>query len=405
MALHHNPRIVTNGLVLYLDSYSIKGFTKFGTSGTNNNYRSIINLINNSDEYTLINTSKLDDSYYTLYGLAYVESSQTPASRQGVTSGFDNITDNKIYTAGRGLNYYVFDENTETWVSNSYFNGNAVDGHCYDNYASDEYISESNLLISDCNSIKSSYPNATHIIIGSHAASRYTEEIKTLFMNLGAPLLVDDWTTSGGWQEFILVGKPDLKVGNAYGWVYHNVSSVVANLNILLPITKGVPLDFNGSSDFMDCGQVLSAANTLPFTFEAWVKSTAGSGTWRTIIGTHGSYAQICISSGNLIYMGQNGGGGWWLNSGVTAVIDTWYHVVGVYSGTQATIYVNSVLKNGPDTYSYSNAHGVSMVGSYHSSGGERFNGKIANIKIYNKTLTQSEITQNFNALKGRFGH
>jgi hypothetical protein len=32
------------------------------------------------------------------------------------------------------------------------------------------------------------------------------------------------------------------------------------------------------------------------------------------------------------------------------------------------------------------------------------FNGKINNVSVYNRALTQTEITQNFNAQKSRFG-
>ena len=32
------------------------------------------------------------------------------------------------------------------------------------------------------------------------------------------------------------------------------------------------------------------------------------------------------------------------------------------------------------------------------------FGGRIANGKFYNRVLSQSEITQNYNALKGRYG-
>ena len=35
---------------------------------------------------------------------------------------------------------------------------------------------------------------------------------------------------------------------------------------------------------------------------------------------------------------------------------------------------------------------------------GNYFDGKISNVKMYNKTLTASEVAQNFNALRGRYG-
>jgi hypothetical protein len=40
----------------------------------------------------------------------------------------------------------------------------------------------------------------------------------------------------------------------------------------------------------------------------------------------------------------------------------------------------------------------------YSTSLGRRYNGQIAVVKVYNKALTASEVQQNFNALRGRFG-
>jgi len=37
------------------------------------------------------------------------------------------------------------------------------------------------------------------------------------------------------------------------------------------------------------------------------------------------------------------------------------------------------------------------------TASGEYFNGKIAIVNVYNRVLTDAEVTQNYNALKGRF--
>jgi len=44
------------------------------------------------------------------------------------------------------------------------------------------------------------------------------------------------------------------------------------------------------------------------------------------------------------------------------------------------------------------------VIGCRASGGGSsHFDGKIANVSIYNRALSASEIQQNFNALRGRF--
>ena len=44
------------------------------------------------------------------------------------------------------------------------------------------------------------------------------------------------------------------------------------------------------------------------------------------------------------------------------------------------------------------------IIGEYQNLGGYKIYGKIPTMKVYNRALTATEVAQNFNALKGRFG-
>jgi hypothetical protein len=46
----------------------------------------------------------------------------------------------------------------------------------------------------------------------------------------------------------------------------------------------------------------------------------------------------------------------------------------------------------------------ASLYLGWYGFGGAYLSGSIAVTQIYNRALTQAEITQNYNALKGRFG-
>lgn len=156
-------------------------------------------------------------------------------------------------------------------------------------------------------------------------------------------------------------------------------------------------LNFDGTDDWINAGQVLSTDQTKPFTLTAWAKGASGGmGTWRTIVGTNTSFAQIAFSSGNAIVFGQNGGGGWW-QTGPTMVADTWYHVVGIYDGTNARLYVDGVLKSGPTARTFTNAHGVTVMGRYQTGGGELMNGMIDDARVYNYALTATQVKQLYN--------
>ena len=77
--------------------------------------------------------------------------------------------------------------------------------------------------------------------------------------------------------------------------------------------------------------------------------------------------------------------------------------MVGVYDGTNASMYINGVLVSGPTAKAWNTVANNAQVGRQ-TNGSEYWNGNIAQVSIYNKALTAAEVLQNYLALKGRFG-
>jgi hypothetical protein len=81
----------------------------------------------------------------------------------------------------------------------------------------------------------------------------------------------------------------------------------------------------------------------------------------------------------------------------------TWYFVALTFNTTDGmALYINGVLDS---TYTALKTAPVSTgcnIGSYGT--GNLLNGRIAQASIYNRSLSATEIQQNFNALRGRFG-
>jgi len=50
------------------------------------------------------------------------------------------------------------------------------------------------------------------------------------------------------------------------------------------------------------------------------------------------------------------------------------------------------------------NTTGAAFIGIYGNFAGYPFTGNISNTQIYNRALSAAEVSQNFNALRGRFG-
>jgi len=84
--------------------------------------------------------------------------------------------------------------------------------------------------------------------------------------------------------------------------------------------------------------------------------------------------------------------------------VNKWYNVVFTKSGTNWRLYINSLLEannnNGNGTTPFSNGADFS-VGRIDSL--DTGKGNIAQVSVYNRALSQSEITQNYNSVKGRY--
>ena len=92
--------------------------------------------------------------------------------------------------------------------------------------------------------------------------------------------------------------------------------------------------------------------------------------------------------------------------------ISKWVHATGTYDGSETKIYINGIFKgtsnNQPDgvNRSVSGVLNNSLQTRFisHDVSTVNYNGRIANTQIYNRALSATEITQNYNAQKGRFG-
>lgn len=84
--------------------------------------------------------------------------------------------------------------------------------------------------------------------------------------------------------------------------------------------------------------------------------------------------------------------------------LNEWIHVVGTYDGVTKKIFINGELKNSSaQTGVLGSPSSSPMIGTYQGTN-YSMNGKISNVKIYNKALTEEEVKQNFNAIRGRYG-
>jgi hypothetical protein len=307
---------------------------------------------------------------------------------------------------------WVYNNDTNSWLSSSYFNGARLSGHSYDVYSGSTIKdSEATKFINDYNVIKSLFKNCTFIITGSHRNDYQPQSLINIFLELGSPS--NTATILTGRPEWILVGKPGLGAGNAYGWVYQNYTTnaaQVAHLNFALPVygNKDNYLSFDGVNDYI--GTNISTINTNA-TYSVWVNRTASVNDYNMIMGQFLPY--FAMRSDGRVHFSMDVNGQKNIYTDTNSIENNkWYYLTFVHNfngtSTAASTYINGELKV---TQSFTGSQNTNTGRSLILSGWRSdnptsypFYGKISKVLIHNRALTSEEIKQNFEATRGRYG-
>jgi hypothetical protein len=170
---------------------------------------------------------------------------------------------------------------------------------------------------------------------------------------------------------------------------------------------NGGSLTFNGTNNFVTTSNTGLVHGTGNFSYTCWAKWAALS-TLGTLF-ENGLYTNgiLIRFESNLIHIyceynatAYNG------TISFNPTIGAWYYIVLTRIGNMLYLYANGVQIG-------SVAFGTSIniqpstnllyIGMSQHSAGQCFNGNISLVSVYNKTLSDLEIKQNFNALRGRF--
>ena len=88
----------------------------------------------------------------------------------------------------------------------------------------------------------------------------------------------------------------------------------------------------------------------------------------------------------------------------VSIPLGSWGHLCVVYNGSNVSIYRQGIYQDQQATTGTANWSQGLKIGYWGGGGGYAWLGDIATVQFYNRALSATEITQNFNAQKNRFG-
>ena len=167
--------------------------------------------------------------------------------------------------------------------------------------------------------------------------------------------------------------------------------------------------EFDGVDDGIKFQPGINTSVYNAITITGWLYITTG-GTWyRWFSGASGvsfHYPDLAIlADGDIgFYHGSLTTG--WVDTNQSIGLDTWALVSCVFKNNgEVKIYINNEI-----VYSNTFTSGTLptnfnfMVGNRYDLNGEAIVGEIGPVSLYSKELTSTEVSQNYNALKSRFG-
>jgi hypothetical protein len=169
----------------------------------------------------------------------------------------------------------------------------------------------------------------------------------------------------------------------------------------------GSALTFNGTSSWVTVADAASLDLTTGMTLEAWVNPTVQPSGWRTIVAKERTGGVAYFMHGSSSSQNRPGTGVYVANGerqligGTRLAANTWVYLAATYDGINQRLFVNGVqvasrAQTGPIAVSASPLR-IGGNGAW----GEYFQGRIDEVRIYNRALSQAEIQTDMNTAVG----
>ncbi len=184
----------------------------------------------------------------------------------------------------------------------------------------------------------------------------------------------------------------DLSGNNNTGTLTNGPTFSAANMGSIV---------FDGTDDYVNCGNGASLRLTSG-TVNVWMKTTSKSVAYQGIVVKPLNYG-IYNYGGNLLLYDWNTGSD--RNSSISISDGNWRFITLTFSSNSpnnAKVYINGILVY--TTTMYKTGDGYNLGIGTGSDGVQLLPGTIGNVQVYNRELTATEILQNYNITRNRYG-
>lgn len=172
---------------------------------------------------------------------------------------------------------------------------------------------------------------------------------------------------------------------------------------------NGGSIDFDSSNDRVAISNSTSLNPTTGLTIEAWANFDTNSQDFIFEKGSVNTQYSLFSHGSDIMFRTFHDADSGYTNTSVTKsnyiTNGQWHHIVGSWDGSNKRIFIDSYLtKTQAKTGILKTRTTGAAIGTFGTSTGYPFGGKIAAVRIYSKGLTAEEVLQNYNATRGRFG-
>ena len=164
--------------------------------------------------------------------------------------------------------------------------------------------------------------------------------------------------------------------------------------------STGGYLSFNGTTQYATCSG--TPLNVTSYTKSVWFRLSTLATNNNLVSCSPGHF--MYFSATNKLYCGHSDWGNYQAYPSTTNFSTaTWYNACLTFNTTDGMVlYVNGIQDSTYTAVKTQAAGGGIEIASF--GAGNFLTGDISHVSVYNRSITASEIQQNFNALRGRFG-
>ena len=157
--------------------------------------------------------------------------------------------------------------------------------------------------------------------------------------------------------------------------------------------------DLDGSGDIFTCSNDLGSPTTVSNDF--WINIQGETNNTRNINGSGTSFGvsrwSIYLTTNTTLRLYRGG----YFNCTTALSTTAWNYVCVTNDGSTTQWYINGTAANNGSQGVNKAAQSTFVIGNGYNG---NFNGRMGPHRMYNRVLSAAEVSQNFNAQRGRFG-